>query len=444
MMKFQIEKVTSDSRVFTLSKGNVSEQNTYTIITGKNSSGKSRLLSKVVNSFIFSKDDSALLASGSITSPKKVIAVSTGRFDKFPLYVHAAKNSNFKNNYFYYGLKTTSNSPHAILTKGIASIFYGMSINHGILKRLGRLFSYLGFAPMMDISFSLNVNLGKLKSGNYVEFYNDYVERNRFKDPLFIEKLNNYKEKNKLTHLEDFISNVSKYIDYTQYHYLGKNFYFKLNLYSESDMFESEIENLLVLIDLNILQVKDIRVFGKTEKNKISLFQSSSGQQCMILMMMGIASSISNGSLICIDEPEISLHPKWQLEFIDLLQNTFSHYVGCHFLIATHSPQIVSGLKSDNGYILSLENDELTSSVDNSFRSADYQLAEVFDAPGYRNEYITKLAINLFSKVKKNKSFDVEDTALLERLKSFKENIASEDPVYELIKVLEEVFDYYG
>ncbi|MDF3696464.1 ATP-binding protein, partial [Enterobacter hormaechei] len=114
------------------------------------------------------------------------------------------------------------------------------------------------------------------------------------------------------------------------------------------------------------------------------------------------------------------------------------------FLIATHSPQIVSGLKSDNGYILSLENDELTSSVDNSFRSAGYQLAEVFDAPGYRNEYITKLAINLFSKVKKNKSFDVEDTALLERLKSFKENIASEDPVYELIKVLEEVFDYYG
>lgn len=69
-MKFQIEKVTSDSRVFTLSKGNVSEQNTYTIITGKNSSGKSRLLSKVVNSFIFSKDDSALLASGSITSPE--------------------------------------------------------------------------------------------------------------------------------------------------------------------------------------------------------------------------------------------------------------------------------------------------------------------------------------------------------------------------------------
>lgn len=164
----------------------------------------------------------------------------------------------------------------------------------------------------------------------------------------------------------------------------------------------------------------------------------------MTLMMMGIASSISDGSLICIDEPEISLHPKWQLEYIDLLQNTFSDYKGCHFLIATHSPQIVSGLKSNNGYILSLENDELTTSVDNSFRSADYQLAEIFDTPGYRNEYITKLAINLFSKVKNNKFFDDSDVILIGRLKEFKKNITSTDPVYELIETLEEVFDYYG
>lgn len=443
-MKFQIEQTVSDGSAFKLSKPNGDNENTYTIITGRNSSGKSRLLSKIVNSFIFSKDENTILSFDSIPNPKKVIAVSTGRFDKFPLYIQAAKNHEFKNNYFYYGLKTTSNSPHAILTKGIASIFYGMSVNHGILKRLGRLFSYLGFAPIMDISFSLNINLGKLKNRNYVDFYNDYVERNRFKDPLFIEKLNNYKEKNKLTHLEDFISKISDYIDYTQYNYLGKNLYLKLNLYSDSGFFESELDNLLVLIELNILQVKDIRVYGKKEKNKISLFQSSSGQQCMTLMMMGIASSISDGSLICIDEPEISLHPKWQLEYIDLLQNTFSDYKGCHFLIATHSPQIVSGLKSNNGYILSLENDELTTSVDNSFRSADYQLAEIFDTPGYRNEYITKLAINLFSKVKNNKFFDDSDVILIGRLKEFKKNITSTDPVYELIETLEEVFDYYG
>ncbi|HHK5672999.1 TPA: ATP-binding protein, partial [Serratia marcescens] len=129
---------------------------------------------------------------------------------------------------------------------------------------------------------------------------------------------------------------------------------------------------------------------------------------------------------------------------ISILQRTFSDYRGCHFLLATHSPQIISGLRANNGYILSLENDELTSSEENSLRSADYQLAEVFDAPGYRNEYITKLSIDLFARVKKNKRIDDNDMLSLSKLKEFKKYIEIEDPVYELIETLEEVFDYYG
>ncbi|HHK5781111.1 TPA: ATP-binding protein, partial [Serratia marcescens] len=81
---------------------------------------------------------------------------------------------------------------------------------------------------------------------------------------------------------------------------------------------------------------------------------------------------------------------------------------------------------------------------ENSLRSADYQLAEVFDAPGYRNEYITKLSIDLFARVKKNKRIDDNDMLSLSKLKEFKKYIEIEDPVYELIETLEEVFDYYG
>lgn len=295
---------------------------------------------------------------------------------------------------------------------------------------------------MMEINFSINVNMGKLQNRNYVDFYNDYVERNRFKDPTFIERLNSYQKL--YPHLEDFVSNISGYIQKTQGSYLGKNFYLKIDFCDENINLYKDLEHLLPLIELNVVQVKDIRVFSKKEKSKISLFQTSSGQQCMILMMIGIVSSISDNSLVCIDEPEISLHPKWQLEFISILQRTFSDYRGCHFLLATHSPQIISGLRANNGYILSLENDELTSSEENSLRSADYQLAEVFDAPGYRNEYITKLSIDLFARVKKNKRIDDNDMLSLSKLKEFKKYIEIEDPVYELIETLEEVFDYYG
>lgn len=443
-MKFKIKSIVSDGKLLHLSKDFEGDENTFTIITGKNSSGKSRLLSKVVNSFIFTKEETTILAAGSTTQPEKVIALSTGRFDKFPLYVHAAKNKDFKNNYYYYGVKASTNSPNSNLTKGISSIFQGMRINDDILFRLGKLFSYLGFMPLMDINFSLNINLGKLTSGDYIGFHNDYVERNRFKDYLFIDRLNKYKESNGLTHLEDFVDNISHHLHYTQANFLSKNFYLKIDLRLGNLLLDLEIKSLLVLIELNLLQVKDIRVYGKDGKNKISLFHTSSGQQCMVLMMMGIASSISDNSLICIDEPEISLHPKWQFEFINLLQETFSDYKGCHFLLATHSPQIVSGLRSHNGYILSLESDELTSSDVNSLRSADYQLAEIFDAPGYRNEYITKMTINFFAKVKKNKKIESEDVILMQKIKAFKKNIEENDPVYILIETMEEVFDYYG
>ncbi|TOO95411.1 ATP-binding protein, partial [Vibrio parahaemolyticus] len=78
------------------------------------------------------------------------------------------------------------------------------------------------------------------------------------------------------------------------------------------------------------------------------LSKRSSGEQCLFLIFMGIISSIEDNALICIDEPEISLHPQWQEKFVDILNDSFSSYKGCHFIIATHSPLIVSDISSSN------------------------------------------------------------------------------------------------
>ncbi len=42
--------------------------------------------------------------------------------------------------------------------------------------------------------------------------------------------------------------------------------------------------------------------------------------------ILGISTEIRDNSLICIDEPELSLHPKWQEKYMKLLMNTFSDY----------------------------------------------------------------------------------------------------------------------
>lgn len=52
-------------------------------------------------------------------------------------------------------------------------------------------------------------------------------------------------------------------------------------------------------------------------------------------------SKIRNDTLYCLDEPENSLSPKMQIKLVSMLQE-MSRCCGCQFIIATHSPFILS------------------------------------------------------------------------------------------------------
>lgn len=66
----------------------------------------------------------------------------------------------------------------------------------------------------------------------------------------------------------------------------------------------------------------------------------SSGEQHELVMFYDLIFETTQNTLILIDEPELSLHIKWQLEYIAELRKIIglSHF---HTLIATHSPQII-------------------------------------------------------------------------------------------------------
>ena len=72
----------------------------------------------------------------------------------------------------------------------------------------------------------------------------------------------------------------------------------------------------------------------------IEPWELSSGEQHLILLSYFLIFLLKPNSLILIDEPEISLHLKWQRTFInDILK--LSQDLNPHFIIATHSPAIV-------------------------------------------------------------------------------------------------------
>jgi predicted ATP-binding protein involved in virulence len=66
----------------------------------------------------------------------------------------------------------------------------------------------------------------------------------------------------------------------------------------------------------------------------------SSGEQHEIILLYDLIFKASKNMLVLIDEPEISLHIDWQLEFIPDLE-AISKLNNPQFLIATHSPTII-------------------------------------------------------------------------------------------------------
>lgn len=81
--------------------------------------------------------------------------------------------------------------------------------------------------------------------------------------------------------------------------------------------------------------------FSKGEQRSIA--NLSSGEKQILILLTFVAFSTSPQSLFIIDEPELSLHPKWQSDFLDALLALKPD--GIQLLVATHSPDIVGKRK---------------------------------------------------------------------------------------------------
>lgn len=72
----------------------------------------------------------------------------------------------------------------------------------------------------------------------------------------------------------------------------------------------------------------------------IPLASLSSGEQHELVLVYSLLFTVASQSLVMIDEPELSLHVRWQRRFLADL-NRIASLSGIRFLVATHSPQII-------------------------------------------------------------------------------------------------------
>jgi predicted ATP-binding protein involved in virulence len=87
---------------------------------------------------------------------------------------------------------------------------------------------------------------------------------------------------------------------------------------------------------------KDGFVFTTLNGTRLPLENLSSGEQHELVLFYELLLKTLPGSLIMIDEPEISLHVVWQEQFLQDVQD-ITRLAEVDVLIATHSPDIIDG-----------------------------------------------------------------------------------------------------
>jgi len=367
--------------------------------------------------------------------PQRMICLSTSPFDRFPLNV--SKSLSNESIYSYIGMKNSkrSSSIVSLISNVLDSMFKKpekIETNFEVMKKT---LDYLGYGNRILVSYRSNIKFDT----NSLSRREISKLLTKFENPIFNEHYIDGSEwKNQVDVIYDSVcilldSNRDKW---------KSTFSIPINLSKTNILEDDYVRAIQTLSKSGIFTVKSLKLSQATDNRKfIDFIDASSGEQCLAMMLLGIASQIENNSLICIDEPEISLHPEWQEEFIPLINDLFSLYSGCHFVIATHSPLLVSKLSSDNCFILNLDENRLIDSSKAVSYSSDYQLATLFKSPGFKNEYLVSECLDILNTLSKLKPIDFDFTERLKLITSLKPQISLEDPVYSLINTIERVME---
>ena len=153
------------------------------------------------------------------------------------------------------------------------------------------------------------------------------------KETMYIDILDSYdlENKNRQTHLATnvFSGNENSVISEIKLKKKLNNIYKKLNSVLSGEILENKNSKF---------------VYRKNGKD-IDLKNLSTGLKtfAMIKMLLQNGTLKENGTII-LNEPEIHLHPEWQLKFAELIV-LLQKELGMHILLTTHSPYFVSAIE---------------------------------------------------------------------------------------------------
>ena len=213
-------------------------------------------------------------------------------------------------------------------------------------------------------------------SENILNFINDLHQPN-IKNNLFTEyEIKNHHTKIKfLSNLKDLISEIP-----IEYYLEGQ----RANSY-ENFVFEYDsIQSSKFINDF-------IKLFDKETFYNINWIGISSGHKAYLNLFATLFDELKyvkqQNLFLCIDEGDLYLHPKWQIEFFDKLINVLPNiYSGkIQLLLTSHSPFILSDLPNQNITILDSTNGSING-TDLKIKTFGGNLYDLYSEPFFLKE----------------------------------------------------------
>ena len=159
----------------------------------------------------------------------------------------------------------------------------------------------------------------------------------------------------------------------------------------------------------------DLKPIFRTLNNQlIGIEQLSSGEKqlygrAIILKMLN-----PQNSVILIDEPEVSLHPQWQSEILNIYQNIGRNN---QFIVTTHSPSIIINTNYKNLMFLKKEGNSIAIEEFKNRTQSPHKDINTFLKTEMGSEYLPKKLIRLQNEYQKLFDKQQEDSPKGEKLK---------------------------
>lgn len=333
-------------------------------LVGVNGSGKSRYLKEIARQYSYSEN-------------YNVVAISNTIFDKFNI-----RGLN----------KLTANHGRYIVRDIIVD---GLIRNEIDGEDFFNILDYLNFDKIIYVNFDFG------KDFNFKSLDEIFYKKIDFDSPL-------------IRGIKDFdfiikIMNDFSYFDRDHGYVMKLD---KSNLNFDNSSFAISI----VLKFLRDAKICKIKVLLSKNKNKFNFIDASSGESHFLINIIFLYNNLNRNlkNIVLIDEPEISLHPKWQREYVLKLYDYFYKY-NCQFFLATHSPLVISKVKTSKNdlyqdyiqklryKIFNVKNEKINEIQEDEDYSVESLYWDVFEILTPDNSFLSRYCVKLLDEMQEGK-----------------------------------------